>query len=240
MTGALSPGIEIDRVSIRLAGREIVREASLRVAGGEVTYLLGRNGAGKSTLLRAIAGIVPVSAGTISVNGAALARAPRPLAQIGTHLHPDGFHSGHTGVRHLRWLATASGINPARVGAVLEAVGLTSAADRPVTGYSLGMRQRLGIAGALLGDAPTLILDEPLNGLDIMGIRWMRGLLADLAADGRSVLVASHLFDEVRRSGHRVAVVDGGRIVADAGVDEFIDGHASLEDAYLSTIGEIR
>ena len=240
MTAAAPPGILVDRIGVRLGRREILREVTLTAAAGQITYLLGRNGAGKSTLLRAIAGIVPLSSGSISVNGGEAARAARPLAEIGTHLHSDGFHHGHTGVRHLRWLATASGIDQDRVETVLDIAGLTPFAGDRISGYSLGMRQRLGIAGALLGDAPTLVLDEPLNGLDIMGIRWVRGLLAKLAAEGRSILVASHLFDEVQRNGHRVAVLDGGRIVADTPIADFVDGHRSLEDAYLVAIGEAR
>ena len=240
MTTAAAPGIGIDRVSVRLGHREVLSEVTLTVGRGEIVYLLGRNGAGKSTLLRAIAGIVPVCSGAISVNGGDLARSARPLTELGTHLHPDGFHPGHTGVRHLRWLATASGIDQKRVRAVLDDVGLTQAAGERISGYSLGMRQRLGIAGALLGDAPTLILDEPLNGLDIMGIRWVREMLAGLAAEGRAVLVASHLFDEVARSGHRVVVVDGGTVIADATVGEFIASHSSLEDAYLTAVGQSR
>lgn len=225
--------IEIDALSVTLRRQRILHSVTTTITGGEVAYLLGRNGAGKSTLLRAIAGIVRPDSGHITVNGAEIADARSPLREIGIHLGTDGVHPGHTGRRHLRWLATAGGVDTDRVDNLLERVGLGDAGHRRVSDYSLGMRQRLGIAAALLGDPRTLLLDEPLNGLDIDGIRWVRGLLAELAAEGRTLLIASHLFDEVTRTADRVLVIDRGTLVIDSPVDEFIGTHASLEDAYL-------
>ncbi|MDL9936938.1 ATP-binding cassette domain-containing protein [Gordonia sp. ABSL1-1] len=226
--------IAVEGLSVRLGGQTILDEVDVAVAPGELVYLLGRNGAGKSTLLRTICGITMPSSGSVTVNGHRLSRTPSPLTEIGMHLGTDAHHPGHTARRHLRWLAKAGGAAAGRVDEVLDEVSLRHAASRRVDDLSLGMRQRLGIAAALLGDAPTIILDEPLNGLDIDGIRWMRGLLRDLARQGRAVLIASHMFDEVARTGDRVVVLDRGRVVADATVADFRGGHETLEDAYLA------
>ncbi|MFW0783235.1 ATP-binding cassette domain-containing protein [Gordonia sp. CPCC 206044] len=228
--------IEIDGLTVTLGGRPVLDGVTASVAGGELVYLLGRNGAGKTTLLRSVCGMVRPSSGHVRVNGRDLASAVSPFTEIGVHLAADGVHPGHTARRHLRWLARAGGTDDGRVDDVLELVGLSDVADRRFADYSLGMRQRLGIAGALLGDAPALILDEPVNGLDIDGIRWLRGLLRDLADEGRSLLIASHLLDEVARTGDRVMVMDAGRLAADAPMTDFVGGHADLEDAYLATV----
>ncbi|CAM3056540.1 ABC transporter ATP-binding protein [Skermania piniformis] len=229
--------IEIENVSVRLGGRVVLSDITATIAAGELVYLLGRNGAGKTTLLRAICGIVRPAAGRLLVNGRLLSAVNRPAVEIGVHLGVDAAHPGHTARRHLRWLAHAGGIEPTRVNAVLDAVGLADVAGRRIVDLSLGMRQRLGIAAALLGDADVIVLDEPVNGLDIDGIRWLRGLLRRLVADGRTVLVASHLFDEVARTGDRVIVIGDGRMLADAPVGEFVGAHADLERAFLAVVG---
>lgn len=226
--------IELSGLSVRLGGQAVLDDVTATIPAGELVYLLGRNGTGKTTLLRSICGVIPSSAGEVRVNGYRPTRLATPLTQIGVHLGTDVAAPGHTARRHLRWLAASAGIGNARVDEVLDRVGLGGVAHRRVADYSLGMRQRLGIAGALLGDAPTLILDEPVNGLDIDGIRWLRGLLRDLADSGRCLVVASHHLGEVTRTGDRVLVLDGGRIVADSGIADFVGTHHDLEEAYLA------
>lgn len=228
--------------SIGYAGRPVLADVSFTVDDGRLVYLLGRNGAGKSTLLRSLCGMVRPSSGEVLVDGLSPWKHARPAAAIGVHLgadaagSPAGPHPSHTGRRHLRWLAAAGGTDPARVDRALVRVGLDADADRRVADYSLGMRQRLGIAAALLSDAPNLIFDEPVNGLDIDGIRWLRRLLRGLADDGRAVVIASHLFDEVSRTADRVVVLDRGRLRADASLTDFVGGHDDLETAYLDLI----
>ena len=225
--------LEILGLSVRLGGQVVLDDVTTRVDNGELVYLLGRNGTGKTTLLRAVCGTIPVRAGRILLDGKRIKDSPSPTGAVGMHLGV-GAHPGHTARRHLRWLARAGGVPAKRVEEVLEVVGLSDVAGRRVTDYSLGMRQRLGIASALLGDPHTLILDEPVNGLDIDGIRWLRGLLRDLADDGRRLLIASHHLDEVARTADRIVVLNAGRIVADATLPDFVNGHRDLEDAYLS------
>lgn len=217
--------IEISGLTVELGGRTILDEVNLQVDHGEVVYLLGRNGAGKSTLLRALSGAVTPAAGQVLLDGRPIREIPRPAAALGVHLGGDTPLSGQSGRRYLRWLATAGGIDPARVDRVLRQVGLSQVARRRVTGYSLGMRQRLGIAAALLGRAPNLVFDEPLNGLDIDGIRWFRGLLGELSAAGAGIVIASHQLAEASRTADRVVVLEGGRKVADTAVADFVDGH---------------
>ncbi|MGB3698873.1 MAG: ATP-binding cassette domain-containing protein [Gordonia sp. (in: high G+C Gram-positive bacteria)] len=229
-------------VSVRYGRTTVLREVSTQIPDGRLTYLLGRNGAGKSTLLRTMCGIVRPSDGSVRIDGRAPRTLARPAAAIGVHLgadaagSPAGPDRSHTGRRHLRWLAAAGGIDAARVETVCRRVGLTDAADRRIADYSLGMRQRLGIAAALLPDPPNLIFDEPTNGLDIDGIRWIRTLLRGLADEGRAVVIASHLFDEVVRTGDAVIVLDRGRLVADTSVTDLIGAHPDLESAYLDLI----
>ncbi|MCF8587660.1 ABC transporter ATP-binding protein [Gordonia liuliyuniae] len=228
--------------TVGYGGRPVLSNVSLTVGDGRLVYLLGRNGAGKSTLLRAMCGMLRPSEGAVLVDGVPPWQHPRPATTIGVHLgadaagSPTGPNPAHTGRRHLRWLAAAGGTDVARVDRVLVRVGLAADADRRVADYSLGMRQRLGIAAALLSDAPNVIFDEPVNGLDIDGIRWLRKLLRGLADDGRAVFIASHLFDEVSRTADRVIVLDKGRVHADASLTEFVGAHADLETAYLDLI----
>lgn len=228
--------LEIRGLSVRLGGQAVLTDVSTRIEDGELVYLLGRNGTGKTTLLRAACGTIPTTSGRILVDGRRFGELTTPATSIGMHLGTDGAHPGHTARRHLTWLARAGGIPTGRVADVLDMVGLSGVEHRRVVDYSLGMRQRLGIAAALLGDAGTLVLDEPGNGLDIDGIRWLRTFLRNLADDGRSLLIASHHLDEVARTADRILVLDAGHVVADASLTDFVDGHADLEEAYLATV----
>lgn len=228
--------IEVRGLRVDLGGRTILEHVDLSVAAGELVYLLGRNGAGKSTLLRSVCGMVTPSAGTVTLDGTGVRRLDSPARQLGMHLGTEPVHPGHTARRHLRWIAAAAGIDRGRVREVMAATGVDDYGSRRIGDYSLGMRQRLGIATALLPDAGALVFDEPLNGLDVEGIVWLRGLLTGLAAQGRAVLVASHLLSEVARSADRVALVDGGTIATAAPVADFTAGHPDLESAYLAAL----
>lgn len=192
-----------------------LRDVSFSALPGRVTGFLGPNGAGKTSTLRIMLGLNRATAGTALIDGQRYRDLESPLQRVGGSLSADVFHPGRSGRNHLLTLAIAGGIERSRVDAVLEQVGLTAAARRAVGGYSLGMRQRLGLASALLGDPAALVLDEPINGLDPDGIRWMRGLLRSLAAEGRTVLLSSHVLSEVQQTVDDVVVIRHGRIVFD-------------------------
>ena len=194
------------------------------VAAGRVTGFLGPNGAGKSTTLRALLGLVRPTSGSATFGGRRYDELERPSAQVGAVLEDAAFHPGRTGRNHLRVLAVAGGHPQARVDEVLAAVGLTDAANRRVKGYSMGMRQRLAIAAALLGDPRVLVLDEPTNGLDPPGISWMRTLLRHQAESGRAVLVSSHLLAEVAQSVDDVVVIANGRLRGHGTLEEVLGG----------------
>ena len=202
--------IEIDSISKRFGPTQAVSDLSFSVAAGRVTGFLGPNGAGKSTTLRILLGLVHADAGTASFAGLRYDQLPHASAAVGAVLEEASFHPGRSGRNHLRVLAAAGGHAPARVQDVLDRVGLAKAADRRVKGYSMGMRQRLAIAAALLGDPEVLVLDEPTNGLDPPGMRWMRDLLRAEADRGRAVLVSSHLLAEVAQSVDDVVVIAAG------------------------------
>jgi ABC-2 type transport system ATP-binding protein len=195
--------------------RTVVDDVSFTLEPGTVTGFLGPNGAGKTTTLRMLTGLVPPGAGTARIDGRRWAELPNPAATAGVLLDAGAVHPGRTGRTHLRLLAEAIGVPARRVDQLLDEVGLGAAGRRRIGGYSLGMRQRLGIAGALLADPPVLILDEPANGLDPEGIRWMRGLLRDRADRGGTVLLSSHLLGEVEHTVDRLVVIGAGRVVAD-------------------------
>lgn len=199
---------------------------SATFADGRVSYVLGLNGTGKSTLLRLLCGVRRPTAGTVTVTGGG----------TGMFLDTAAVQPGHTGRRHLRWIAAACGVDPSEVERSLTEVGLTRVADDHVAGYSLGMRQRLGIAGALLGNPRNVVLDEPLNGLDIAGMLWLRRLLRDLADDGRCVIVASHHLAEVESSADDLVVLEAGHVVASGAVGQVCRGYRHLEDAVLELI----
>jgi ABC-2 type transport system ATP-binding protein len=202
--------------------RTVVDDVSFTLEPGTVTGFLGPNGAGKTTTMRMMTGLVPATAGSALVEGERYVDLPNPGAVVGTLLDASAVHPGRTGRTHLRLLASAVGVAPSRADEVLELVGLTDAGRRRVGGYSLGMRQRLGIAGALLADPPVLVFDEPANGLDPEGIRWMRDLLRGHAARGGTVLLSSHLLGEVEHTVDRLLVIGSGRIVADGPVDSLL------------------
>ena len=205
-----------------------VDDLSFRVKPGIVTGFLGPNGAGKSTTMRMILGLDAPTAGTATINGRRYRELPRPLATVGALLDAKSVHPNRSAANHLRWLAQSNGIPTSRVGEVLELVGLSDVAGKKAGGFSLGMGQRLGLAGALLGDPEVLILDEPVNGLDPEGIRWVRGLLRALAAEGRTVLVSSHLLSEMAQTADNLIVIGRGRLVAETSVAEFIREHSAV------------
>jgi ABC-2 type transport system ATP-binding protein len=197
-----------------------VDDLSFTVAPGRVTGFLGPNGAGKTTTLRMILGLVRPTSGTATIGGRAYADLKEPLRAVGAVLEASSFHRGRTGRSHLLVLCDAAGLPASRADEVLEVVGLTAAARRKVRGYSLGMKQRLGIAAALLGDPRVLILDEPSNGLDPEGIRWMREVLRGHAERGHTVLVSSHLLSEVQQLADDVVIIAAGRLVRQGAVAE--------------------
>ncbi len=205
--------IEIRGLSKRFGPVVAVDDLSFTVSSGRVTGFLGPNGAGKTTTLRMLLGLVRPTAGAATIGGHAYADLPDPLRLVGAGLDGSSFHPGRTARDHLHWVCVAGGIPTSRADEVLALVGLTEAADRRVGGYSLGMRQRLSLAGALLGDPGVLLLDEPANGLDPEGIAWLRGFLRHLAAEGRTVLISSHVLSEVQQTVDDVVIITRGRLV---------------------------
>jgi ABC-2 type transport system ATP-binding protein len=216
--------IEVENLSKRFGKTQAVTELSFRVEPGTITGFLGPNGAGKSTTLRSILGLVHPDAGRAVVLGVPYRRLERPLHRVGAVLEASEVHPGRTGRNHLRVLATGAGLPRSRVDEVLSLVELTAGAKRRVKGYSLGMRQRLGLAAALLGDPEVLVLDEPANGLDPAGIRWLRDLLRALAAEGRTIVVSSHVLAEVAQTVDRVVIIHRGRLIQQASIAEVLAG----------------
>ncbi|WP_026415139.1 ATP-binding cassette domain-containing protein [Actinomadura oligospora] len=229
--------IEVEGLCKRYGAVSAVDDLSFTARPGVVTGFLGPNGAGKSTTMRVMLGLASPDAGRALVGGRRYAELDRPLCQVGALLETAAPHRGRSGYAHLLWLARSQRIGARRVREVLELVGLADAGRRRVGGYSQGMRQRLGLAAALLGDPAIVILDEPSNGLDPEGIRWLRGLLRGLASEGRTVLVSSHLIGEVARTADRLVVVARGRLVADAETSAFT---GDLEDEFLRLTGGVR
>jgi ABC-2 type transport system ATP-binding protein len=214
--------IEVDRLTKRFGRIVAVDDLSFRSEPGRVTGFLGPNGAGKTTTLRALVGLVQPTAGSATILGRPYAELDDPVRSVGAVLEASGFQPGRSGRNHLRTLATAAGVPQRRVDEMLELVDLQAASRRRVRGYSLGMRQRLSLAGALLGDPEVLVLDEPANGLDPQGIRWLRDLLRRYAAEGRTVLVSSHVLAEVQQLADDVVIIARGRFVTQAGVGEVV------------------
>ena len=214
-----------------------VREVSFRAPAGQVTGLLGPTGSGKTTTLRATLGLVRPTAGTVLIGGLAYRNLPRPRRIVGAMLEATGFHPGRRARDHLRVLAAAADVPDQRVDEVLDQVGLAEAAGRRVRGFSLGMKQRLGLAAALLGDPQVLLLDAPANGLDPAGIAWLRGLLRGLADEGRTILVASHVLGEVAQTADRVVIVSAGRLRFAGPLDELGGTGTALESAFLRMTG---
>ncbi|MFF9641125.1 ABC transporter ATP-binding protein [Kitasatospora aureofaciens] len=213
--------IEVNELTKRYGRRTAVDRLTFTVRPGHVTGFLGPNGAGKSTTLRMALGLNDPTSGTVTVDGRAFRGLPRGLREVGALLDAGDVHGGRTGAAHLRALARSNAIPRGRVEEVLAEVGLTDAAGRRIGGYSLGMKQRLGIAGALLGDPPVLLFDEPLNGLDPEGVLWVRGLFRRLAAEGRTVFVSSHMMAEMEHTADRLVVIGRGRLIADESLTEF-------------------
>ena len=224
--------IDVSGIRKRFGPTMALDGLSFTVAPGQVTGFVGPNGAGKSTTMRAILGLDSLDEGSALVDGQPYAKLRHPLNHVGSLLDAAALHPSRTARNHLLWLARSQGLSARRVDEVLEHAGLGAVAKRKAGGYSLGMRQRLGIAGALLGDPPILILDEPFNGMDPEGIVWMRGFLRSLAAQGRAVLVSSHLMSELQDAATHLVVIGRGRLVADTSVAELIaaasDGRVSL------------
>ena len=216
--------VEIRDLHKQFGKVKAVEGLSFEVEAGRVTGFLGPNGAGKSTTLRALLGLVLPTSGTATFGGRRYEELDRPSGHVGAVLEDAAFHPGRTARNHLRVLAVAGEHPPARVDEVLAAVGLTEAANRRVKGYSMGMRQRLAIAAALLGDPEVLILDEPTNGLDPPGISWMRTLLRHQADSGRAVLVSSHLLAEVAQSVDDVVVISNGRLRGQGTLEQVLGG----------------
>jgi ABC-2 type transport system ATP-binding protein len=212
--------IEIDGLTKRFGSVLAVDDLGFRVPEGAVTGLLGPNGAGKTTTLRMLLGLVSPTAGTATIDAVAYARLTDPVRTVGAVLEASSFHPSRTARDHLRVVARAARIPTARVDEMLEQVGLAGDATRRVGGYSLGMRQRLGLATALLGNPAVLVLDEPTNGLDPAGMRWLRDLIRTLSRDGRTILVSSHLLAEVAQTVDHVVIIDRGRLVTAAPLAE--------------------
>ncbi|TDB95808.1 ATP-binding cassette domain-containing protein [Micromonospora fluostatini] len=216
--------LTLDGLTKRYGDRVAVDDLSLKIRPGAVTGFLGPNGAGKSTTMRLILGLDHPTAGRALVKGRRYHEIPYPLRTVGALLDARAVHPGRSGRAHLRALARSNGIPARRVAEVIEAVGLAGAATRPAGALSLGMSQRLGIAAALLGDPEVLIFDEPVNGLDPDGVRWIRQLTRSLAGEGRTVLVSSHLMSEMQLTADHLVVIGRGRLLADAPLAEVVAG----------------
>ena len=214
--------IEAHGLTKKYGSKLAVDDLSFVVRPGVVTGFLGPNGAGKSTTMRMILGLDRPTAGTVTVNGKAYAAHTAPMHEVGALLEARAVHTGRSARNHLVALAQTSGVPVSRVDELIDVVGLHDVARKRVKSFSLGMGQRLGIATALLGDPSTLVLDEPVNGLDPEGIRWIRELLKERAAGGRTILVSSHLMSEMAQTADHLLVVGKGRLIADVGVREFI------------------
>ncbi|MBO2446104.1 ATP-binding cassette domain-containing protein [Actinomadura barringtoniae] len=214
--------IEVAGLHKRFGATKALDGMSFTVRPGQVTGFVGPNGSGKSTTMRVILGLDAADRGKALVGGRPYATLRTPLLHVGALLDAAALQPSRSARNHLLWMARSQGLDARRVDEVLETVGLAGVARRRAGGFSLGMRQRLGIAAALLGDPPILMLDEPVNGLDPEGIMWIRGLLRGLAAEGRAVLVSSHLMSELEGTAHHLVVVGRGKVIADTGVAELI------------------
>jgi ABC-2 type transport system ATP-binding protein len=229
--------VECRALSKRYEDVVAVDGISFALEPGTVTGFLGPNGAGKTTTLRLLLGLAEPTSGEAFVFGRRYRELEQPVRHVGAVLESSDYHPSRSGRDHLRALALAAELPPTRVEEVLELVELRKAAGRRVRTYSLGMRQRLGVAAALLGDPELLVLDEPANGLDPAGVRWLRTFLRGLAAEGRSVLVSSHLLAEVAQTVDQVLIIDHGRLLAQGSLNELTGQGQTLEDVYLELTG---
>jgi len=235
---AMDATIEVAGLRKRFGPTVALDGMSFTVAPGEVTGFIGPNGAGKTTTMRVILGLDAPDAGHALVGGRPYATLRRPLTQAGSLLDASALQPSRPARAHLLWLAHSQGLDAPRVADVITLAGLESVAGRRTGGFSLGMRQRLGIAAAMLGDPPVLILDEPFNGMDPEGIVWMRGFLRSLAAQGRAVLVSSHLMSELEHTAGHLVIIGRGKVIADTSTADLLAGAPggrarSLEEAYL-------
>jgi ABC-2 type transport system ATP-binding protein len=225
--------IEVRGLTKTFGAVTAVRDMSFTAPAGQVTGFLGPNGSGKTTTLRATLGLIRPTAGETLIGGVPYRRLAQPRRRVGALLEASGFHPGRRARNHLAVLAASCGVPGRRVDEVLDLVNLASAADRRVREFSLGMRQRLGLAAALLGDPQVLLLDEPANGLDPAGITWLRGLLRGLAGEGRTVVVASHVLGEVAQTADRVVIVNAGELRFSGPLHELGGSGRALESAFL-------
>jgi ABC-2 type transport system ATP-binding protein len=232
------PVVSVSALTKRYGERAVVEDVTFSLDQGTVTGFLGPNGAGKSTTLRLLLGLAEPTAGEARVFGRRYRELDEPARRVGAVLESNDFDPGCSGRNHLRALALAAEIPPGRVEETLALVGLTKAADQRVGTYSLGMRQRLGLARALLGDPELLILDEPANGLDPTGVHWLRTFLRRFADEGGTVLIASHVLAEVAQTVDQVLIIDCGRLVATARLDELARRGETLEETYLELIAK--
>ncbi|MDF2492273.1 MAG: multidrug transporter ATP-binding protein [Microbacterium sp.] len=225
--------LEFSEVTKRFRGVDAVAGLTTRIEPGVVTGFLGPNGAGKTTSLRILLGLVAPTSGHARIGGSAYGDLKHPLQTVGAALEASSFHPGRSAAKHLAVYAQAAGLPPRRVDEVLGLVGLADVAGRKVGGFSLGMRQRLGLATALLGDPGVLVLDEPSNGLDPEGIKWMRTLLQAFAAEGRTVLVSSHLLAEIQQTTDRLLILARGRLVFEGNIEDLAEAseYATIVDA---------
>jgi ABC-2 type transport system ATP-binding protein len=232
-----APVVRASSLTKRFGEVVAVDELSFSLEAGSVTGFLGPNGAGKTTTLRLLLGLAEPTTGEALVFGRRYRELEQPVCRVGAVLESDDFHPGRSGRDHLRALALQAELPPSRVDELVQVVELADVADRRVKTYSLGMRQRLGLAAALLGDPELLILDEPANGLDPAGVHWLRQFLRRFAEQGRTVLVSSHILAEAAQTVDRVVILNRGRLVASGRLDELTDGGRPLEDVFLELTG---
>jgi ABC-2 type transport system ATP-binding protein len=219
--GAIGSGtIVVDRLTKKFGSLTAVDDLSFTVEPGRITGFLGPNGAGKTTTLRMLLGLVRQTSGTATIGGKRYAEIPQPQRVVGAALEATNFHPGRSGRNHLLVLADTAGVDTRRVDEMLELVGIPAAARRRAGGYSMGMRQRLGLAAAMLGDPQVLLLDEPANGLDPEGIRWLRGFLRHLSGEGKTILVSSHMLQEVEQTVDDVVIIANGRLIKQGPIQE--------------------
>jgi ABC-2 type transport system ATP-binding protein len=235
--GMAQPAVAVRGLTKRYGAVVAVENLTFTLERGSITGFLGPNGAGKTTTLRLLLGLAEPSAGEALVFGRRYRELEEPVRKVGAVLESGDFDPGRSGRNHLRTLALATGISYARVDELLALVELERAADRAVRTYSLGMRQRLGLAAALLGDPELLLLDEPANGLDPAGVAWLRGFLHSFAAGGRTVLVSSHALAEVAQTVRRALIISRGQLAGEIELDQLEDGARSLEASYLQLTG---
>lgn len=229
--------IEVNDVTRRYGETVAVDHLSFTVQPGIVTGFLGPNGAGKTTTMRMILGLDQPTSGSVTVNGRSYHDLPAPMQEVGALLDAKAVQGGRTARQHLRWMVKAGGLPATRIDEVLDMVGLTDVADRSVGGFSLGMSQRLGLATALLGNPRILLFDEPVNGLDPEGIRWIRSLLQRLASEGRTIFLSSHLMSEMEETADHIIVIGRGRLIADTSIAEFTQRSASSHVRVVSPQG---